>query len=100
MQYPNIAPGRPKNYVPVIERACRNVSGFAALYKEMERAISVTGKSKSTLTNYARQLAHLALHYETLPIHLNADQVLDYLHQLLQNRSLSVSFFKFTESLP
>lgn len=98
MQYPNptIVYGRPKNYVPIIERACINVSGFAALYKEMERSISVSGKSKSTLNNYARQLAHLALHYETLPTDLDADQVMDYLHHLLQNRSLSVTFFKFT----
>ena len=39
-----------KNYVTIVKQACNKVTGFEQLYKEMERAISITGKSKSTLT--------------------------------------------------
>jgi hypothetical protein len=38
-----------------------NVAGFDQLYKDLERSISVSGKSASTLTNYGCQLVHLAL---------------------------------------
>ena len=54
---------RANDYVTIVAQASTKVKGFKQLYKEMERAISVSGKSKSTLTNYGRQLAHLALHY-------------------------------------
>lgn len=50
-----------KDYVTIVKQACYKVTGFEQLYKEMESSISITGKSKSTLTNYSRQLAHLSL---------------------------------------
>ncbi len=36
-----------KDYVTIVQQACNKVTGFEQLYKEMERAISITGKSKS-----------------------------------------------------
>lgn len=66
------------------------------LYKEMERAINVSGKSKSTLINYGRQLAHLALHYNCMPTELDCEQVLDYLHLIKSTGTRSATFFKFT----
>lgn len=84
------------DYVTIVEQACLKVTGFSALYKEMERAISITGKSKSTLTNYSRQLAHLALHYNQLPVDLDAEQVMDYLHLVKSRGTTSATFFKFT----
>ena len=68
-----------KNYVTIVKQACNKVKGFEQLYKEMERAICITGKSKSTLTNYSRHLEHLALHYNCFPLELDAEQVMDYL---------------------
>ena len=59
----------------IIQQACDKVTGFLFLYKEMERAVSIIGRSKSTLTNYSRQLAHLALHYNCFPLELDAVQV-------------------------
>ena len=83
-------------YVTIVAQASAKVTGFAQLYKELERAINVTGKSKSTLTNYGRQLAHLALHYQQLPTELDQEQVLDYLHLVKSNGTPSATFFKFT----
>lgn len=57
----------------------------------------VTGKSQSTLHNYSRCLAKMALHFNTNPIQLDEDQVLDYLHYLkTQKKTPSESFFKHT----
>ncbi len=62
------------DYETLVQQAINKVSGFKQLYKELERAINVSGKSKSTLTNYSRQLAHLALHYNQLPTELDSEQ--------------------------
>jgi len=83
-------------YVTIVKQASDKVTGFDGLYKEMERAICISGKSKSTLTNYARQLAHLALHYNSFPLELDAEQVMDYLHLVKSRGTTSATFFKFT----
>ena len=84
------------DYVTIVQQACNKVTGFEQLYKEMERSISISGKSKSTLTNYSRQLAHLALHYNCFPLELDAEQVMDYLHLVKSRGTTSATFFKFT----
>jgi site-specific recombinase XerD len=84
------------DYVTIVQQACDKVTGFLLLYKEMERAISISGKSKSTHTNYSRQLAHLALHYNCFPLELDAEQVMDYLHLVKSRGTVSATFFKFT----
>lgn len=84
------------DYVTLVQQAINKVTGFHQLYKELERAINVSGKSRSTLTNYSRQLAHLALHYNQLPTELDQEQVLDYLHLVKSKGSPSATFFKFT----
>lgn len=80
----------------LVQQAINKVTGFEQLYKELERAINVSGKSRSTLTNYGRHLAHLALHYQLLPTELDSEQVLDYLHLVKAKGSPSATFFKFT----
>jgi len=86
------APG----YVTIVQQACAKVTGFTKLYQDLERSINISGKSKSTLTNYGRQLAHLALHYNQLPTTLDSEQVLDYLHLVKSKGTVSATFFKFT----
>lgn len=88
--------GSANHYVTIVAQASAKVAGFAQLYKELERAINISGKSKSTLTNYGRQLAHLSLHYLQLPTELDHEQVLDYLHLVKSNGTPSATFFKFT----
>lgn len=84
------------DYVTIVQQACDKVTGFTKLYKDLERSINVSGKSKSTLTNYGRHLAHLALHFNELPTALDNEQVLDYLHYVKSKGSPSATFFKFT----
>jgi len=82
------------DYVTIVAQAYAQISGFDQLYKEMERSISVSGKSRSTLTNYGGQLAHLALYYNCLPTKLDKDQVLDYLHSFKTKGTPSATFFR------
>jgi site-specific recombinase XerD len=85
-----------KDYITVVAQASAKVNGFKQLYQEMERSICVSGKSHTTLANYGRQLAHLALHYNCLPTELDKDQVLDYLHMVKSKGTPSATLFKFT----
>lgn len=85
-----------KDYVTIVQQACNKVNGFSELCQEMERSINISGKSKSTFTNYCRQLAHLALHYERFPLDLDSEQVMDYLHLVRKRGTVSATFFKFT----
>ena len=70
---------------------------FKILYSKLEQHVEITGKSSSTLTNYGRCLATMALHFKCSPLDLEEDQVLDYL-QYLKNQSTkpSQSYFKHT----
>lgn len=64
--------------------------------------MAITGKSQSTLFNYSRCLARMAhrgagQHFNTNPILLDEDQVLDYLHYLrTKKKTPSESTFKHT----
>ena len=82
----------------ILKMACERVEGFDALYKRYERKMSLAGRSKSTMTNYGRHIASIALHFHMLPTDLDQDQIEDYLF-MLQSRDQktpSESFFKFT----
>jgi len=63
----------------------------------LKRSVELAGKSQSTLTNYARCLAHISLHFKCSPLDLDEEQILDYLHVLKsQYKTPSDSFFKHT----
>jgi hypothetical protein len=62
-----------------LNRAVREVSGFAAMLHRLERNISVFGHSTSTFNNYSRHLASMPLHFQCLPTVLDAGQGKDYL---------------------
>lgn len=81
----------------LVQRACAKVTGFKTLYKRLEKKIIVSGKSKSTLNNYMRCIAHIALRYDTLPSKLDIEQIEDYLLMVKKrNSTASESFFKHT----
>lgn len=70
---------------------------FGQLCKKLDQSFSINGKSESTLRNYKRCLAHLALHYKTNPIKLGEEAINDYLfHCKNLHKTPSESFFKHT----
>lgn len=63
----------------------------------MQRSVSISGKSPSTLKNYSHHVAKMALHFGQLPTELDEDQINDYLHLMQQEHNTpSESYFKFT----
>lgn len=77
-------------------KACATVEGFKELYHRFERRMQTSGRSPSTLQNYSRYIAQIALHFNCVPTLLEDDQIEDYLHSLLRNSSPSESYFKHT----
>lgn len=88
--------GAAKEIPTIVAKACGKVKGFYELIQELERSITINGKSWSTYDNYSRHLAHLALHYNQFPLDLSAEQVTDYLYLLKTEGNVSKSFFRFT----
>lgn len=67
------------------------------MYTLFNQKISLSGKSPSTLHNYSRYLAKMALHFQCLPQDLDIDQINDYLYLLQQEHNTpSDSYFKHT----
>ncbi|MFN7260073.1 MAG: tyrosine-type recombinase/integrase [Cyclobacteriaceae bacterium] len=79
----------------IVQLACLEVEGFQDVYFRLEKKILISGKSMSTLHNYTRCVAHLALHFKSLPTHLTVEQIEDYLFHL-KKRGAAESFFKLT----
>jgi hypothetical protein len=81
----------------LIQSACTNVAGFRELYGKFRQKVTVAGKNPSTLSNYSRHLAKLALHFNGLPTEVDPERVNDYLYLVKQRHSTpSDSYFKFT----
>ncbi len=80
-----------------METALEEVPEFKALADSLERSFTINGKATSTLTNYLRCLAHLALHYKCSPELLVEEQIDDYLYHCQNlHKTPSESFFKHT----
>lgn len=73
------------------DMATGKVSGFTQLHEDLERAINVSGKSKSTLSNYSRHHTHLELHSNQQPTELDQEQVLDYLLLIKANGTPNIA---------
>jgi site-specific recombinase XerD len=73
------------------------VAGFSTLQNKLEQSFSINGKAKSTLNNYIRCLAHLALHYKQSPETLSVESIESYLYYCQKlHKTPSESFFKHT----
>ena len=81
--------GAAKSKTTIVEQACDKVKGFSELLQDLEKSITINGKSKGLYDNYSRQLAHLALHYNQFPLDLTAGQVTDYLYLLKKQEDVS-----------
>ncbi len=81
----------------LVAQACANVQGFPDMYQRFKRRMRTSGRSTSTLNNYARHVAKMALHFNYPPFELEDDQIEDYLYLLQQQHDTpSESYFKHT----
>tara|TARA_R110001592_G_scaffold294747_1_gene564564 strand:+ start:316 stop:555 length:240 start_codon:yes stop_codon:yes gene_type:complete len=67
------------------------------LIDKLTKSFSINGKASSTLSNYVRCLAHLAIHHKMSPELLDQEAVNEYLfHCQHLHKTPSESFFKHT----
>ncbi|MBP6978395.1 MAG: phage integrase N-terminal SAM-like domain-containing protein [Lentimicrobiaceae bacterium] len=93
----NATPKLRKKSFTIVEQACHEIHGFSKLYQELQDKVTLSGQTLSTLTNYARKLAHLSLHFGKLPQHISEREINRYLASLARkSTSPSLSDFKFT----
>ena len=78
----------------IFSEACNKVVGFEQMSEEFIRKLVIDGKSKSTHENYIRQMSKLALFYNLTPLQIGIGELEEYLYQLIQNDSDSLSSFK------
>jgi integrase/recombinase XerD len=85
-----------KKSFTIVEQAIHQVRGFRNLYQELDDKVRLSGQSPSTLTNYARKLAQLSLHFGKLPQHISEKELNRYLADMArQSKTPSLSDFKF-----
>lgn len=73
------------------------VEGFNVVSELLRKSFAINGKSSSTLHNYLRCLAHLAIHTKTSPEKLEKEAIDDYLFYCQNlHKTPSESFFKHT----
>lgn len=86
-----------KKSFTIVEQACHEIRGFRNLYLGLDDKVRLSGQSTSTLSNYARKLAQLSLHFGKLPQHISEKELNKYLAPLARlSKSPSLSDFKFT----
>lgn len=78
-----------------MERATIAVPGFEEVTKKLETQVALRGQSQSTLQNYIRRIALIALHFGRLPEQIDEDEINEYLAGLARDpMSPSRSSFK------
>ncbi len=86
-----------KKTFTIVEQACHDIRGFRNLYQELDDKVRLSGQSVSTLNNYARKLAQIALHFGKLPQHVGEKELDKYLASLARDsKTPSLSDFKHT----
>lgn len=86
---------RKKTGLTIVERATIAVPGFEEVTKKLETQVALRGQSQSTLQNYIRRIALIALHFGRLPEQIDEDEINEYLAGLARDpMSPSRSSFK------
>jgi site-specific recombinase XerD len=86
-----------KRTFTLVEKACHEIPGFRKLYQELQEKVVLSGQTKSTLSNYARKIAHICLHYRRLPQDISEKEINRYLADLARrSKTPSLSQFKHT----
>ena len=78
----------------IIDRAKKEVYGFSTMFSKLEQKVTLGGLSESTLINYGRCIAKISLHFNTIAVELEEEQINGYLFDLVKGESPSKSYFK------
>ena len=79
-----------KDYYTIVQQGQDAVPGFRDAYAKFIERVTIDQNSTSLITNYGRNLAHLALHFSRVPHLVSADEINSYLYQLTTTAFLPV----------
>ena len=85
-----------ENYYTTVSQAKDLVPGFRDSFSRFEERVVLDRLSKSLVTNYGRNIAHLALHFGRLPHEVSIEEINTYLYRKSVHEKLSSSYFKQT----
>jgi len=83
-----------KRYNTIVSQAKKNVVGFSTAYSKFIERVSIDQNSKSTITNYSRSIAAIALHFNRVPHEISVDEINSYLYRMTIHEKQSISYFK------
>ena len=84
------------NYYTTVSQAKDLVPGFRDSFSRFEERVVLNRLSKSLVTNYGRNIAHLALHFGRQPHEVSPEEINTYLYRKIEHENLSASYFKQT----
>ena len=87
---------RPNSSKTLLERAKREVPGFADHIVKFEEQITIKSYSSSTVFSYSRCIAQISLYCKKSPLDLDLDEIHSYLYAMKTDRDMSDTFFKHT----
>lgn len=85
-----------ENYYTIVEKSKDIVPGFRDAFEKFVERVTLDQCSKSLITNYGRNIAHLSLHFGRLPHEVSVEEINAYLYRLTVHEKLSSSYFKQT----
>ena len=85
-----------KDYYTTLAQAKDLVPGFRVAFSQFEERVVLDRLSKSLISNYGRNIAHLALHFGRLPHEVSIEEINAYLYRKSVHEGLSESYFKQT----
>jgi site-specific recombinase XerD len=83
-----------RRYNTIVSQAKQNVVGFGAAYEKFIERVSIDQNSKSTITNYSRSIAAVALHFNRVPHQISVEEINSYLYRMTAVEKQSISYFK------
>ena len=80
----------------VVAQAQDMVPGFKEGYRKFEQQVVLRGLSKGLLTNYGRNVAHMALHFGRCPESVSVEEINCYLYHKAVDEKTCESYIKHT----
>jgi hypothetical protein len=84
------------DFYGVIAQAHDMVPGFKAGYRNFEQQVVLRGLSNGLLTNYGRNVAHVALHFGRCPESISVEEINCYLYRKAVEEKVCESYLKHT----
>jgi site-specific recombinase XerD len=82
------------DYYTVVQQAGDSVPGFRQAYHQFIERATIAQNSKSTVINYSRCVAQVALHFGMVPHKVTSDEINSYLYRLCVHDGKSEGYFK------